>query len=81
MGLNYKIRDNLLIGTRIGYAETKTKFVADEVKLKSKNKQYHYMGFIALKKTDVCYASAVSVDLNTILTVILNFGLATIKKC
>lgn len=34
MGLNYKIRDNLLIGTRIGYAETKTKFVADRGKAK-----------------------------------------------
>ena len=34
MGLNYKIKDNLLIGTRIGYAETKTKFVADRGKAK-----------------------------------------------
>jgi len=80
MGLNYKIRDNLLIGTRIGYAETKTKFVADRGKAKIREQAISLHGVYSFEKPMFVYASAGIGRLNYNITRDIALGLATHKE-
>lgn len=80
MGLNYKIKDNLLIGTRIGYAETKTKFVADRGKAKIKEQAISLHGVYSFEKPMFVYASAGIGRLKYNIDRNIALGLATHKE-
>jgi len=80
MGLNYKIRDNLLIGTRIGYAETKTKFVADRGKAKIREQAISLHGVYSFEKPMFVYASAGLGRLHYNIDRDIKLGLATHKE-
>ncbi|MBM3466405.1 MAG: autotransporter outer membrane beta-barrel domain-containing protein [Alphaproteobacteria bacterium] len=80
MGLNYKIKDNLLIGTRIGYAETKTKFVADRGKAKISEQAISLHGVYSFEKPMFVYASAGLGRLHYNIDRDIKLGLATHKE-
>jgi len=80
MGLNYKIKDNLLIGTRIGYAETKTKFVADRGKAKIREQAISLHGVYSFEKPMFVYASAGLGRLHYNIDRDIKLGLATHKE-
>ena len=80
MGLNYKIKDNLLIGTRICYAETKTKFVADRGKAKIKEQAISLHGVYSFEKPMFVYASAGIGRLKYNIDRNIALGLATHKE-
>lgn len=80
MGLNYKIKDNFLIGTRIGYAETKTKFVADRGKAKIREQAISLHGVYSFEKPMFVYASAGIGRLNYNIDRNIALGLATHKE-
>ncbi|HJK86077.1 MAG TPA: autotransporter domain-containing protein [Candidatus Megaira endosymbiont of Stentor roeselii] len=80
MGLNYKIRDNLLIGTRIGYAETKTKFVADRGKAKIREQAISLHGVYSFEKPMFVYGSAGLGRLHYNIDRDIKLGLATHKE-
>jgi len=80
MGLNYKIKDNLLIGTRIGYAETKTKFVADRGKAKIREQAISLHGVYIFEKPMFVYASAGLGRLHYNIDRDIKLGLATHKE-
>lgn len=80
MGLNYKVKDNLLIGTRIGYAETKTKFVADRGKAKIREQAISLHGVYSFEKPMFVYASAGLGRLHYNIDRDIKLGLATHKE-
>jgi len=80
VGLNYKIKDNLLIGTRIGYAETKTKFVADRGKAKIREQAISLHGVYSFEKPMFVYASAGLGRLHYNIDRDIKLGLATHKE-
>ena len=80
MGLNYKIKDNLLIGTRIGYAETKTKFVANRGKAKIREQAISLHGVYSFEKPMFVYASAGLGKLNYNIDRNIDLGLATHRE-
>jgi outer membrane autotransporter protein len=80
MGLNYKIKDNLLIGTRIGYAETKTKFVAGRGKAKIREQAISLHGVYSFEKPMFVYASAGLGRLHYNIDRDIKLGLATHKE-
>ncbi len=80
MSLNYKIKDNLLIGTRIGYAETKTKFVANRGKAKIREQAISLHGVYSFEKPMFVYASAGLGKLNYNIDRNIALGLATHRE-
>lgn len=76
VGLSYKINDNLLVGTRIGYSETKTKFVANRGKAKIREQAISLHWVYSFENPMFIYASSGMGKLNYNITRNIALGLA-----
>ena len=77
IALSYKVMDNLLVGTRIGYEETRTNFVANRGDAKIKEQAISLHGVYSFEKPIFVYASAGMGKINYNITRDIKLGLAT----
>jgi uncharacterized protein YhjY with autotransporter beta-barrel domain len=80
LGLSGKINDNVLIGVRIGYAETKTKFVANRGEAKIREQAISIHGVYSFENPMFVYGSTGIGKLNYNITRDIALGLATHKE-